>query len=335
MPTISSSQSAVIGTDASVPAHTAQEAAAKSSSTSSSVKDLLFPHPLAWVATAVMFLLVAVWLAATDMSVAGGGAAFVQKWPLLAILLLPALLLDRRRRLPLIMTALFFTLFGTAARILNHLGASLGMEFADSLLASMDAFLGLGKEVYVRYVAFVNDTEALRNVLSTAYDLHKLAFIFVIIFLAVSGRIERLREFVLLFALTVLITLVIGAKLPAVGAFEHYGMPCWATDRLHPMAGRYFVPFIVSLHDGSMTTINLRAVPGLVSMPSYHTVMALMVPWALRGTSAFVPALAYCLATIAAAPVFGGHYFVDLIGGVVTFLLSLAMICNIFCCRQQ
>jgi len=47
--------------------------------------------------------------------------------------------------------------------------------------------------------------------------------------------------------------------------------------------------------------------------------MALLFPWALRGTLLHWPAWIVAVLTIAATPVFGHHYIADIIAGVIVF----------------
>jgi len=124
------------------------------------------------------------------------------------------------------------------------------------------------------------------------------------------------------FAITGTITTVLGGLLPATSGYHYYHPAAGLISNLPQTAGRDFVPHVLALHSGAMTALDLGGLKGIVAIPSFHTIMALMVAWVLRGTWAFPAGLAYCLLTIAATPVFGGHFLVDLIAGAVVFALS-------------
>ncbi len=281
-----------------------------------------FPHPLAWLLAGALAAVDAAWFALTDMSLANLAHAFAEASPYFLLTLLLVALLGSAGALAAAYTTAFFFVFGNAAWIFNHLTASAGLPFADAWLARADAALGLGREAYLAYVGFVNDHPVILEALKTAYGGHKAAFALVIAALAVTNRVERLREFTLLFAITATATVLAGWLLPAAGAFAHYQPAPELTGNLPADAGRYPLPYILPLHAGTLKTIDVSAMPGLVCMPSYHAVMAFMTPWALRGMWAFWPAAAYCVLTIAATPVFGGHFFVDIIAGGALFAAS-------------
>ncbi|MGI9368651.1 MAG: phosphatase PAP2 family protein, partial [Ruegeria sp.] len=61
---------------------------------------------------------------------------------------------------------------------------------------------------------------------------------------------------------------------------------------------------------------------GTIAFPSFHTVMAVLVVWYLRGTSLFLPALLINVMMAPAILVHGGHYLTDMVGGVATFAVS-------------
>ena len=70
--------------------------------------------------------------------------------------------------------------------------------------------------------------------------------------------------------------------------------------------------------------MNLNAAEGIITFPSYHSTLAILFLVALWS----VPLLRWLgvvlnLAVIAATPIDGGHYFVDLGAGMIIAILSL------------
>jgi membrane-associated phospholipid phosphatase len=101
-------------------------------------------------------------------------------------------------------------------------------------------------------------------------------------------------------------------------------------DPVHiPQTGLFQPAIIDALRAGTLRTVSLADLHGLVSFPSFHTVAAILFAWAawpvrlLRG-----PMLVTNLAMLAATPVDGAHYFVDLAGGGGIALLALASVRN-------
>jgi hypothetical protein len=69
------------------------------------------------------------------------------------------------------------------------------------------------------------------------------------------------------------------------------------------------------LRSGLMKTIDLSSVQGLISIPSYHTVLGILLCWAVRGTRLCPFAILVNSAMLLATPLVGGHYFLDLVAG--------------------
>ena len=65
---------------------------------------------------------------------------------------------------------------------------------------------------------------------------------------------------------------------------------------------------------------------GLVSMPSMHTAVGVLMIAVARRTWLFWPAFGYGTVMISATPVWGGHYLVDLIAGAALALASAAVV---------
>ena len=80
-----------------------------------------------------------------------------------------------------------------------------------------------------------------------------------------------------------------------------------------------------ALRAGTMRSIALNQLEGLISFPSFHTAAALIFIWTLH-TVRYVgwAGIPLNLALIVATPTVGAHYFIDLVGGVVVAFGALA-----------
>jgi membrane-associated phospholipid phosphatase len=86
------------------------------------------------------------------------------------------------------------------------------------------------------------------------------------------------------------------------------------------------VGFGLLITTGTFRSIPLDNLEGLITFPSFHTAGAIMFIWALRKVP-YVrwPAIALNAALIAATPIDGAHYFIDLVGGAVVAFAAIAM----------
>lgn len=285
---------------------------------------LLFPHPLVWLAFALTVLLIIVWAWLTGAAITGFGARLAMfPWLLLLMMIAAATIGGWRALLAVPGTFGILFLFPNAGQLLTYLGAASGFKPADAALAAIDRALGLD---WTAYVAFFNDRPQLLGWLKKAYSSHMTALFATLLVLLATARVQRLREYVWLFFLCGAVTSMTGFLLPAVGAMAHHAPAPHIISNLPEGTGREFAATVLALTSGRMTGFDMSGLMGIVSIPSFHTVMALLVPWALRGTVFFIPGLAFGLLTLLATPIFGGHYFIDMIAGAALFATAIALL---------
>lgn len=187
-----------------------------------------------------------------------------------------------------------FLAFSASGAILSYLVATTPMPLTDALLARADAILGF------HWGAWANWTyhhPAVHVTLVLAYVAELPATIFCLLYLANRQEAE---EFLWLYMLTGLVTVLISGVVPALGHFPH------------SRAARQ----VLALRAGTLSQIPIPHVEGLISFPSFHTSLALVIAYTLRTTR--VRWVMACLTGVilCSIPTEGGHYLVDMLGGV-------------------
>ncbi len=231
-----------------------------------------------------------------------------------AALALP-LLLPRYRQdariAPALRCAALLLVFQAAAACLSYLLIALAPPLTDATLARWDAALGIDWRVLWQGQSSL---PALAQIaLSAAYDSGLPQILAVVLYLGFSGRGDRLHDFMNRYAAVTLLVILLSAPIPAAGAFKHFGLGP-AADLWH----------FEALRDGSLRTLSLPAMQGLVSMPSLHAAMAVLLAHALFATPLRWPALVLNALMLMATPVLGGHYLVDVIAGIAVAAAVLA-----------
>src|SRR5205823_5939632 len=97
-------------------------------------------------------------------------------------------------------------------------------------------------------------------------------------------RRERIQELSATILMTLLATIAISGVVPALDAYNHFAAahPELAVElRLHDFA---------ALRSGALRDIDLSKLEGLVSAPSFHTALALLFVYSLRGIRGVFPA---------------------------------------------
>jgi membrane-associated phospholipid phosphatase len=131
-----------------------------------------------------------------------------------------------------------------------------------------------------------------------------------------TGQYERLRLLIIGFSAALAITVLTATLLPAVGTYVHLDLRAVAPTGLPDGSGDYHLDNFRIARSGAQLVLGPLNVSGVVTFPSFHAVMALLVGWGCWRTPWLRwPALAYCLATLFATVPLGGQYVVDLAAG--------------------
>jgi membrane-associated phospholipid phosphatase len=223
--------------------------------------------------------------------------------------------------------------FTATGEILSYLVASTGRPLWDASLFAWDKALGLD---WRAYLAFVNERPWLGICYTVAYQSLMPQTIIAVIALGLGGHLLACRRFVAAFILSGLISIVISGAMPAVAMFAYLGLQPQDYPNLHPAAAFVHVAHLAALRDGSMQVISLHDAQGIITFPSYHAALGVIFAcsfWShrwLRWPGVVVNAL-----LIAATPIDGGHYFVDVIAGIIIAIVSLLAICLLADRSQQ
>ena len=212
---------------------------------------------------------------------------------------------------------LLVLLLGT---LLSYAAAAAPTPFQDETLYAIDTALGLDRHAYIE---FFTSRPWLFDTAKLAYFAFHPQFVIVLLVLFAKNQPQRLQQFAFAAGAALLVTDAISAFTPSITTvYLDLGLPVTAEIP----ATRYTpVPTLQALRSGLPYSIDLSTVEGLITFPSFHTVGALLFIWALR-TVAYVRwfALALNAALIAATPIVGAHYFIDLAGGAIVALLAVA-----------
>lgn len=191
--------------------------------------------------------------------------------------------------------------------------ATISGPLADGWLMGVDRWLGFD------WMAYYRATRPYFDILRPAYHTFTWLPAVVVIGLALEREYTRVWQFVIAAMVALILAIAIFPFAPAASPIIVYRV---SDPELAGAA--HFYPIMSALREGSVRTIDVRHITGLVSFPSYHTVAAILVAWA-AWTSRWMrwPVTATCIAMGIAIPTIGNHYLIDMIGGG---LLGIAVI---------
>jgi hypothetical protein len=191
--------------------------------------------------------------------------------------------------------------------VLTYLCAAEGRPLQDSALAELDQTLGFD---WATWREFVFTHPALHHLLATAYGSLLAQILFAIVFLPLVGHTQRGIELLLLAIATIIPVAAVSALYPALGPAP---------------AGFGYLPDLLALRQPGPWAFDLTAMQGIVSMPSYHTTLAVLFTYAYRGTGVVGCVVAALnAAMLPAIPPMGDHYLWDMIAGGAIAVLAIA-----------
>ena len=181
---------------------------------------------------------------------------------------------------------------------LNYLAATLNFPLQDTLFARADSALGFD---WHTWASLAWSHPALINVLILCYRSNIYQPFVLILIFALWGPRGRNRELLTATVLASLLTVAVSAVLPAFGPYKAYGIAS-AWD-----------PVLAALRAGSHMPLQYV---GIVTFPSFHASMAVILAASMRGYRyGFVAAMIVnSLMLLATVPI-GYHYFADIIAG--------------------
>jgi hypothetical protein len=137
------------------------------------------------------------------------------------------------------------------------------------------------------------------------------------------GRPRDLEFFLSAWSVGLLLCLLPFHWLPALSPYNYYGIDQTLMPGVSVNMPWQFVPVMTGLRDGSIHTLTIDQLAGMVTVPSFHACAAAMLAcswWRFRLTR--WPMLALNAAMALAAVPIGSHYAIDIVAGVAVGLAA-------------
>lgn len=200
-----------------------------------------------------------------------------------------------------------------------YAAATLRLPYHDAELLAADRWLGFDLKSYIRYVS-ARPWFAYIEVISCLSMMWQPAIVFVA--LALSHRLERLHDFAIALAASLIVTVAIFALYPALGWYGYLGIDEDAYPRLQLFWN--FAEHLAEVRSGVLHAVPLGDLRGIISFPSYHTAAAVLAIWSIWPMRLVRwPMLMLNALMAASAPIEGAHYLVDVIGGGAVGLCAI------------
>jgi hypothetical protein len=211
------------------------------------------------------------------------------------------------------------TLFTIVGVVLAYALAARGRPLWDAMFATADVALGFDWPAVYRAA---DQLPLALYVGGIAYHSLTVQMIVCIVVLSATGRAETLRIAVAIAIAAGFVTIAISGVVPAMGnlfdptRYQH----------LWPSVAWVERDWIIGLRDGSLRVLDLTQLMGIVSFPSYHATLPIILAWAQRDVPRWrIVAPVWAGLTIVATPLFGGHYGIDVLAGIVLAVVAIVV----------
>ncbi|QDM40174.1 phosphatase PAP2 family protein [Altererythrobacter sp. TH136] len=206
--------------------------------------------------------------------------------------------------------------------VISHVGLKLEAPLMDARLARADAALGFHVDRAVRAAAY---SPHLIDVLAFVYNASGVVVVALILAVLGTGSTGRAWELTATIVIAMQVVAALSILMPAIGAMHHFGLGDLQGRGLPVGAGVYHLQGFAHFYGGSDPVARLSDMTGLVTFPSFHTVLALMATQALAPTRLRWVGVAWTSMVIVSTVPVGGHYAVDLAAGFVIWALAAAI----------
>ena len=266
-----------------------------------------------WAINLILFAVSVVGIAATRLTVDVSGKGAIAVLMVIAWLGMgyrARLTSELHRRLvDTIELIAMFSLMAILTCVATYPIATLAPPLADPWLAAADRLLGFD---WVSLHRTISAYPLLELASAVAYSaIFAIPFV-LFITLGMTGRAARAHRFVLAYGVVILLSVALFAIAPAIDPIAYYGVE---TSNYAPITHTHG-DILAGLRDGTITEVRLGDLAGMISFPSVHAASAILFVWAVRDIRFVTPVVAaLSAAMLAATPIEGNHYIIDLVAG--------------------
>jgi hypothetical protein len=206
-------------------------------------------------------------------------------------------------------------IFSVLGAVLTYLAVYGRQSLYDAEFIGMDRALGFAWPAWRDYV---HARPLLDRVLGYAYDSLLMQIAFSVLCFAHLGQRQRNSELFWCVVIALLFTAAGSGLYPAVGALAYFDID---------LARAVHLVDLNRLRLGGQEIFSVPAMQGIVTWPSYHAALAVLFAYVHRGYFLrFVAMAALNVVMLVSTLTYGGHYLVDVLGGIAAAALAIAIV---------
>ncbi|MGB3646310.1 MAG: phosphatase PAP2 family protein [Mesorhizobium sp.] len=213
-----------------------------------------------------------------------------------------------------------FIVFTAALSLFNYCLLPNANPTIDPLLLDLDAALGYS---WPDAVTWASNHLAASGFMKLAYVMTLPQIVILMIVLGFTRRFNDLYGLMIAITIAGTFTILFWGLFPTTGPSAYFDLPQNVVALVGPILGPEYGATVTELIRTGTPYLSPDDFRGLVSFPSFHTVLALAITVYVRHVKYLrIVLLPLNLAVIPATLVHGAHHIVDIPGGIVVFLFS-------------
>lgn len=212
-------------------------------------------------------------------------------------------------------------LFALQLLILTYAAMRYNLPLMDGWLDKADRAIGFDGLAFVQRI---DGNAPLSILLGYAYSSFSLQLVLLPALLCGLGYCTRGYCTVVAFIVIGVVSAVLSAFFPAIGAFAYHQMNVGSLQNINDMFGYHFLPSFHAVREDPTYTLSLMSASGIVTFPSVHAAAAVLCGWAgfaVRGLR--WPILVLNVGMWLSTLTHGAHYLVDVLAGTVIAIGSI------------
>jgi membrane-associated phospholipid phosphatase len=211
--------------------------------------------------------------------------------------------------------------FAAVGAPVSYIAASFNLPLRDAWFDTADRALGLD---WSALLGWMDAHPTLHPLFRMIYFSLMPQTVVVVLALALAGRLAWMRVFVLAFIISTIVTIAIAAIVPAEGVWGFHKLSAATYPNIVPATREIHLPTFLGLRDGSFRQLMAMGAQGIITFPSLHAALALIITVGLWP----IPVLRWIGLAIntlmlVSIPIDGGHYFVDVPVGLAIAWVSI------------
>jgi membrane-associated phospholipid phosphatase len=216
--------------------------------------------------------------------------------------------------------AFIIVVLGLSLACLSYLGAMANLPLRDGEMIWAERQLGFD---WLAIMRSLDRWPGVLTLLDWAYATFTSQLIATVLVLVIARRRSELDRFFVTFVCATLIAEIASVLVPTLGPMSTLAGNAEFANL--PTLGRTTADAVLALRQGTLKVIDLEAINGIISFPSLHAAVAVIVPFTLRWSRPlFWPLVGLDGLMLVSAVPSGNHYLTDVLGGVVVAVLAIA-----------